>query len=77
MEKKKFAEGIYLIKRKSKAGKEYLELSIRKNPNEAQPVYAKYLCFESDKMDNYGNMKYSIIDKEGLQDNKPKEDLPF
>jgi hypothetical protein len=75
--KPNYAEGIFLIKRKSKAGKEYLELSIRKNPKELQAEYEKYLCFESDKVDNYGNIKYSIMIKDAPQEIKPKEDLPF
>ena len=70
--KPNYAKGIFLTKRKSKAGKEYLELSIAK---EERGKYDKYLCFESDKPDQFGNMMYSIMIKE----DKPKkgEDLPF
>jgi hypothetical protein len=75
--KPNYAEGIYLIKKKSKAGEYYFELTIRKNPKEPQPVYDKYLCFESDKFDNYGNVKFSIMVKEPPQEPKAKEDLPF
>jgi hypothetical protein len=70
MEQKKpnFAKGIFLTKRKSKAGKEYLELSIKKDVG-----YDKYLCFLSDKIDQFGNQTYSVMVKEEQQ----KTDLPF
>lgn len=70
MEKKNYAKGIFLTKRKSKAGKEYLELSIK-----TEQGYDKYLCFESDKKDQYGNQMFSVMIKE----DKPqqKTDLPF
>jgi hypothetical protein len=66
-----------LTKRKSKAGKEFLELSIKKENG-----YEKYLCFESTKIDNYNNPMYSIIVKEDNQvsnnlPNKESTDLPF
>jgi hypothetical protein len=60
-----------LTKRKSKAGKEYLELSIKNEQG-----YDKYLCFESDKKDNYGNQMFSVMIKE--EQPQPKTDnLPF
>lgn len=70
--KPNYAKGIFLTKRKSKAGKEYLELSIAK---EERGKYDNYLCFESDKPDQFGNMMYSIMIKE----DKPQKanDLPF
>lgn len=80
MEKSKpnYAKGIFLTKRKSKAGKQFLELSIAK---EGIGQYDKYLCFESDKHDQFGNQVYSIIIKEPLQETNTKdvnkEDLPF
>ena len=63
-----------MTKRKSKSGKNYLELSIKKEQG-----YEKYLCFESDKKDQYGNEMFSVMVK---QDNPaPKKedpnDLPF
>ncbi len=73
MEQKKpnYAKGIFLTKRKSKAGKEYLELSIKNEQG-----YDKYLCFESDKKDNYGNQMFSVMIKE--EQPQPKNDnLPF
>jgi len=79
MEKSKpnYAKGIFLTKRKSKAGKQFLELSIAKGDRQ----YDKYLCFESDKSDQFGNQVFSIIVKEPLQDSNnkdvSKEDLPF
>lgn len=68
--KPNYAKGIFLTKRKSKAGKEYLELSIK-----TEQGYDKYLCFESDKKDQYGNQMFSVMIKE----DKPqqKTDLPF
>ena len=73
MEQKKpnYAKGIFLTKRKSKNGKEYLELSIKNEQG-----YDKYLCFESDKKDNYGNQMFSVMIKE--EQPQPKTDnLPF
>jgi hypothetical protein len=67
-QKPNYAKGIFLTKRKSKAGKEYLELSIKKEQG-----YDKYLCFESDKKDQYGNQMFSVMIKEP----QPKNDLPF
>lgn len=64
----KYATGIFLTKRKSKNGKEYLELSIKNEQG-----YDKYLCFESDKLDKFGNKQYSVMVKE----EQPKNDLPF
>jgi len=70
MEQKKpnYAKGIFLTKRKSKSGKEYLELSIKKEQG-----YEKYLCFESDKKDQFGNQMFSVMIKEPQE----KTDLPF
>jgi hypothetical protein len=69
--KPNYAKGIFLTKRKSKAGKEYLELSIKNEQG-----YEKYLCFLSDKIDQFGNQTFSIIVKEDKP--KPKNDnLPF
>lgn len=70
MEQKNYAKGIFLTKRKSKAGKEYLELSIKKEQG-----YDKYLCFLSDKLDQFGNQMFSVMVKE----DKPQKanDLPF
>jgi hypothetical protein len=59
-----------LTKRKSKAGKEYLELSIKNEQG-----YDKYLCFVSDKLDKFGNQQYSVMIKE--EQATPKNDLPF
>ncbi len=72
MEQKKpnYAKGIFLTKRKSKAGKEYLELSIKNEQG-----YDKYLCFESDKKDNYGNQMFSVMIKETQE--KTNDNLPF
>jgi hypothetical protein len=72
MEQKKpnYAKGIFLTKRKSKAGKDYLELSIKNEQG-----YDKYLCFESDKKDNYGNQMFSVMIKE--EQPQQKNDLPF
>ena len=70
-QKPNYAKGIFLTKRKSKAGKEYLELSIKNEQG-----YDKYLCFESDKKDNYGNQMFSVMIKE--EQPQPKTDnLPF
>ena len=66
--KPNYAKGIFLTKRKSKAGKEYLELSIKNEQG-----YDKYLCFLSEKLDQFGNQQYSVMIKE----DKPKSDLPF
>lgn len=70
MDKKpNYAKGIFLTKRKSKNGKEYLELSIKNEQG-----YEKYLCFESDKLDKFGNQQFSVMVKE----DQPKNDnLPF
>ena len=70
-QKPNYAKGIFLTKRKSKAGKEYLELSIKNEQG-----YDKYLCFESDKKDNYGNQMFSVMVKEE-QAKEQKTDLPF
>lgn len=69
-QKPNYAKGIFLTKRKSKAGKEYLELSIKNEQG-----YDKYLCFESDKKDQYGNQMFSVMIKE--EQPQPKNDLPF
>ena len=69
--KANYAKGIFLTKRKSKAGKEYLELSIKNEQG-----YDKYLCFVSDKLDKFGNQQYSIMIKEESI-KEPKSDLPF
>jgi hypothetical protein len=69
-QKPNYAKGIFLTKRKSKAGKEYLELSIKNEQG-----YDKYLCFLSDKIDQFGNQTFSIMVKEDKP--KPKQDLPF
>jgi hypothetical protein len=69
-QKPNYAKGIFLTKRKSKAGKDYLELSIKNEQG-----YDKYLCFESDKKDNYGNQMFSVMIKE--EQPQPKTDLPF
>lgn len=68
--KPNYAKGIFLTKRKSKAGKEYLELSIK-----TEQGYDKYLCFESEKIDQFGNKMFSVMVKE----DKPQKasDLPF
>jgi hypothetical protein len=73
MEQKKpnYAKGIFLTKRKSKAGKEYLELSIKKDVG-----YDKFLCFLSDKIDQFGNQTFSVMVKEE-QAKEQKTDLPF
>lgn len=65
---KNYAKGIFLTKRKAKSGKDYLELAIK-----TEQGYDKYLCFESDKKDQFGNLMYSIMIKE----DKQKTDLPF
>jgi hypothetical protein len=70
LQKPNYAKGIFLTKRKSKAGKEYLELSIKNEQG-----YDKYLCFLSDKIDQFGNQTFSIMVKEDKP--KPKNDLPF
>ena len=69
--KPNYAKGIFLTKRKAKSGKEYLELSIKKEQG-----YDKYLCFESDKKDQFGNQMFSIMVKEDKPQNKAS-DLPF
>jgi hypothetical protein len=69
--KPNYAKGIFLTKRKSKAGKEYLELSIKNEQG-----YDKYLCFVSDKLDKFGNQQYSVMIKEESI-KEPKSDLPF
>jgi hypothetical protein len=65
----KFAKGIFLTKRKSKAGKEYIELSIK-----TEAGYDKYNCFESDKKDKFGNSMFIIYVK---NTDKKDSDLPF
>jgi hypothetical protein len=70
-QKPNYAKGIFLTKRKSKAGKEYLELSIKNEQG-----YDKYLCFVSDKLDKFGNQQYSVMIKEESI-KEPKSDLPF
>jgi hypothetical protein len=75
MEQKKpnYAKGIFLTKRKSKNGKEYLELSIKNEQG-----YDKYLCFESDKLDQYGNKQFSVMVKDTTNYPHGKdESLPF
>ena len=69
-QKPNYAKGIFLTKRKSKNGKEYLELSIKNEQG-----YDKYLCFESDKLDKFGNQQFSVMIKE--EQPQPKTDLPF
>ena len=64
MEKNNYAKGIFLTKKTSKAGKAYLELAIKNGEG-----YDKYLCFESDKKDKFGNVMFSVMIKE--------EKLPF
>jgi hypothetical protein len=73
MEQKKpnYAQGIFLTKKKSKTGKEFLELSIKEGDG-----YKKFVCFESEKKDNYGNQMYSVMVKEEIKQT-PKTDLPF
>lgn len=71
MENKNYAKGIFLTKRKAKSGKEYLELAIK-----TEQGYDKYLCFESEKLDKFGNLMYSIMTKEDKPQNKAN-DLPF
>jgi hypothetical protein len=66
----KYATGIFLTKRKSKTGKEYLELSIKKEQG-----YDKFLCFESDKKDQFGNQMFSVMIKEPQE--KTNDNLPF
>lgn len=68
---KNYAKGIFLTKRKSKSGKDYLELAIK-----TEQGYDKYLCFESEKLDKFGNLMYSIMTKEDKPQNKGN-DLPF
>ena len=68
--KSKYATGIFLTKRKSKTGKEYLELSIKKEQG-----YDKFLFFESDKKDQYGNQMFSVMIKEPQE--KTNDNLPF
>lgn len=72
MENKNYAKGIFLTKRKSKSGKEYLELAIK-----TEQGYDKYLCFESDKKDQYGNQMFSVMIKEDKPQNKASDNLPF
>lgn len=72
MENKNYAKGIFLTKRKAKSGKEYLELAIK-----TEQGYDKYLCFESDKLDKFGNLMYSIMTKEDKPQNKGNDNLPF
>lgn len=67
-QKQNFAKGIYLTKRKSKAGREFLELSIK-----TEKGYDKYICFESKNKDYYGNEQYSVLVKES---NKESNKLP-
>jgi len=66
MEKNNYAKGIFLTKRISKAGKNYLELAIKNGES-----YDKYLCFESDKKDKFGNVMFSVMIKD------KEEKLPF
>lgn len=75
-QKPNYAKGIFLTKRKSKAGKEYLELSIKNEQG-----YDKYLCFESDKKDQFGNQTFSVMIKDTTsyphgRDSK-LDDMPF
>ena len=70
--KPNYAKGIFLTKRKSKAGKEYLELSIKNEQG-----YDKYLCFVSDKLDKFGNQQYSIMIKEESIKEPKNDNLPF
>lgn len=72
----KYATGIFLTKRKSKGGKEYLELSIKNEQG-----YDKYLCFESDKKDQFGNQMFTVMIKDNTsyphgRDTK-LDDMPF
>ena len=71
-QKPNYAKGIFLTKRKSKAGKEYLELSIKNEQG-----YDKYLCFVSDKLDKFGNQQYSIMIKEESIKEPKNDNLPF
>jgi hypothetical protein len=68
---KNYAKGIFLTKRKAKSGKDYLELAIK-----TEQGYDKYLCFESDKPDQFGNLMYSIMIKED-KPKKASDSLPF
>lgn len=72
---KNFAKGIFLSKKKSSTGKDYFELSIKNGE-----VYDKYTCFESQRIDKYGNILFTIYNKTTKDDFKSdvkKEDLPF
>lgn len=60
-----YAKGIYLRKKISKKGQEYLELSIK-----TEGGYDKYVCLPSKVKDMYGNDTFAIIVKSN-------ENLPF
>lgn len=69
-----YAKGIYLVKFKSKEGKDYLKLSIKKEDG----TFDKFVCFESKTKPKYGDLQYSIIvdePKEQISNKQEKEEL--
>ena len=72
MDKPKFAQGIFMTQRKSKAGKDYLQLRLKQDDG----TYKTLRAFLSEKTDNYGNQMYTIYESDPAPVQK-SEDLPF
>jgi hypothetical protein len=66
MEQKKFAEGLFITERTSKAGKPYLAISVKDGD-----TYKKYVAFKGSKEDKFGGTIYVVYDAE------KKEESPF
>jgi hypothetical protein len=66
MEQKKFAEGLFITERISKAGKPYLAISVKDGD-----TYKKYVAFKGSKEDKFGGTIYVVYDAE------KKEESPF
>lgn len=71
-----YVKGIFLVKFKSKDGKEYFKLAIKNSTGE----YDKYVCFESKTKPKYGECQFSILKdepKEVQNNQEAEDDLPF
>lgn len=71
---KKFAEGIFVTKKKNKTG-DHLEISLKQQDGS----YKKYVAFESKKLDKFNNVIYSVFDKIVTESKTTDQgtDLPF
>ena len=66
MEKKQFAEGLFITERTSQAGKPYLAISVKDGD-----TYKKYVAFKGSKEDKFGGTIYVVYNAE------KKEESPF